>query len=183
MFAGSDGHERLAYSGTHEATKFNEPRSGHVLLVEIECRGAVPKLTSIPTGGFQWQVIEEEFREPGDTARLRQKLEAIAEPARTLLDLRLSGLLFADDQPEIDRCGELLEARFFYGRISSTLLPPPSDDRWLDSLPSGVLREVAVELRQLAGPLAPRGAYDYATPQVAGQSLLQLYRLMQEAAR
>ena len=48
----------MAYSGTHETTKFGERDSGNVLLVEIASRRSPPKITSLRTGGLRWAIQE-----------------------------------------------------------------------------------------------------------------------------
>ena len=46
-YDGTDGVCRMAYSGTHETTKFGERESGNCLLVEIPARGKPPTLKPI----------------------------------------------------------------------------------------------------------------------------------------
>ncbi|MBI3799521.1 MAG: DNA repair exonuclease, partial [Deltaproteobacteria bacterium] len=77
LYSVPDGSVRMAYSGTHEPTKFGERDSGNVLLVEIAETGAPPVVTSVRTGGLHWTVIEESLREPGDLARVRAEIEAL----------------------------------------------------------------------------------------------------------
>lgn len=167
---GSDGVARLAYSGTHEPTKFGERASGYALLVEIAQRGGAPKLTAIPTGGLNWEQWTESLSAPGDLERLRERIERHQSPQATLLELRLSGIFSPRDQAELARIEELLAARFVLGRIdAAALVPAPSDDSWLADLPPGVLVETA---RRLQGMTDSR---------VADQALLDLYRLAQEA--
>ncbi len=180
-YESADGAVRMAYSGTHETTKFGERDSGNALLVEIVERGAVPKLTPIPTGGLWWKTIGKSFSGPGDAKRLREEVEALADPDRTLLDLRIDGVLVQDDQGELTRLDELVQARFLYGRLdASGLAPSPDDDRWLDTLPVGALREAAKRLRALSDPAHSADRPDYATPAVANRALIELYRMARE---
>jgi DNA repair exonuclease SbcCD nuclease subunit len=179
-FPGEGGAARLVYSGTHETTKFGERDSGNVLLVEIERRGDVPRITPIRTGGLYWRIVEHELNEPGDLERLRRSIETLdtADNLRlTLANVRLRGFLYPQDQPELQRLRELLEARFFYGRIDdAALLPPPTND-WLESLPVGLLRDVAEELQKIAGGAADGSA---ASPAVARRAILELHRVLSE---
>ena len=177
----ADGAVRMAYSGTHETTKFGERDSGNALLIEIEERGAVPKLTPIRTGGLWWKQIERRFAESGAPARLREEVESLTEADKTLLDLRIDGVLEQGDQAELTRLDELVRARFLYGRMdTSQLAPRPDDDRWLEMLPVGVLRESAQRLQTLSDPAYSADRPDYASPAVATRALLELYRLVQE---
>jgi len=79
-----DGAVRMSYSGTHETTKFGERDSGNVLLVEIEKRRAIPKLTSIRVGGLWWKQIERRIAETGDAARLREEIDALSDAEQIL---------------------------------------------------------------------------------------------------
>jgi len=182
-YPASDGTVRMAYSGTHETTKFGERDSGNALIVEIAGPGAAPVISPIRTGGLTWSVIDEEVREPGDLARLRQRIEALENPSATLLDLRVAGLLSAQDRDELARIEEILASRFLFGRIDPTRLrPSPSDDSWIASLPAGALREAATNLRELADPAYAGTRPEGASPEVACRALLDLYALVSEGA-
>jgi hypothetical protein len=93
----------MAYSGTHETTKFGERDSGNALFVEIAGPGAPPVITPVRTGRLWWLCIEEEVRNPGDIARIRERIEGMADAASTLLDVRLAGVLPTADQQELGR--------------------------------------------------------------------------------
>ncbi len=182
LYSVPDGSVRMAYSGTHEPTKFGERDSGNVLLVEIPGAGAPSVVTSVHVGGLRWTVIEEDLREPGDLVRVREKIEALENPKTTLLDLRLGGLLSAEDRDELLRLQELLTARFLCGRINAALLrPSPQDDSWLAGLPAGVVREAAARLRELADPGYAGQRPEGASAEVAARALLELYALVTEA--
>ncbi len=175
------GVPRMAYSGTHETTKFGERDSGNCLLVEIEKRGAVPKLTPIRTGGLTWLSMEEDLKEPGDLARIRQSIEAQTDAAISLLSLNFRGFVSPTDQTELARIDEIVRARFLYGRVdSSALIPRPEDDQWLAKVPAGVMREVAVRLQELASTANIADRPEYATQEVGNRAMLELYRLVEE---
>lgn len=170
---GGDGVVRLAYSGTHETTKFGERASGSALLVEIESRGAAPKLTPIRTGGLEWEQATEVLASAGQLERLRNRIERHEKPGSTLLEVRISGLLSPGDLAELGRIEELLAARFLYGRLDRAgLVAAPEDDSWLAEVPPGVVQETARRLK---------GKIDTPESAVATQALLDLYRLVQEA--
>jgi DNA repair exonuclease SbcCD nuclease subunit len=173
---------RLAYSGTHETTKFGERESGQAVLVEIAARGAPPKLTPLRTGGLVWLSEEEQLAAPGDLARVLARIEALPQPQTTLLSLSLRGVLYPDEQRALGRIREICASRLRYYRLDESGLYPPPDEAWLDSLPAGLVRDVACELRSLAEPGAPRPGRDYATPEVARAALVELFRLCQEVA-
>jgi DNA repair exonuclease SbcCD nuclease subunit len=170
----SDGGLRLAYSGTHETTKFGERASGNALLVEIAARGAKPIITPHRTGGLTWEQWPEALQAgDGKLAALCQRIEQLPSPETTLLELNLSGLFSPTETNELARLEELLAARLFYGRVNREgLLPSPDDDAWITELPAGVLQVTAERLRQQTNGSAGN---------VASRALLELYRLAQEA--
>lgn len=175
------GAVRIAYAGTHETTKFGERDSGNALIVEIAAQTAPPEIAPVRTGGLVWSVMEDELREPGDLARVRARIEALDNPGATLLDLRVGGLLAAQDRDELVRIEELLASRFLFGRIDpARLRPSPSDDGWIAGLPAGALREAAAALRDLADPGFAGPRPEGASPEVACRALLELYALAAE---
>lgn len=178
----ADYDGRMAYSGTHETTKFGERASGNVLLVEIAARGEAPKLSTLRTGGLTWLTVDEPIRVEGDLVRLRERIEAIADGEHTLLDLSPSGVLYASEQDELARIAEIAESRLLYYRMNTAgLLPAPQDDRWLAAMPEGPLKEAAARLQRLADPTVYDDRSEGATPEVAARALVELSTLMSEA--
>jgi len=177
-YPGPDGAVRMAYAGTPETTKLGERDSGNALLVEIAEPRAAPALTPIRTGGLWWRSVEEEVRHPGELARIRARLEELPEPAATLLELRLTGLLPPADRPELERLRELSASRFLWARLElSGLRPSPADGGWVEGLPAGLLRDAAAALAALADPAFAGTRPEGATPEVAARALLELYAM------
>jgi len=178
------GAVRMAYSGTHETTAFGERASGNVLLVEIGSRGDEPQLQTLRTGGLKWKQIEKEVLSEGHLAEVREGIQALEDPAITLLELRLSGVLHASEQADLARIEELAEARFLYSHVDrSGLLPEPQDDGWVAKLPVGPLQETARWLQRLSEPTVVEGRPENATPEVATQALLKLYAMLHEVSQ
>ncbi len=169
-----DGVTRMAYSGTHETTKFGERDSGNALVVDIDGPGAPPRIAPVHTGGLTWTQLEEGLRDAGALARLRETIEAMGNGDDTLLEITLTGLLHARDREELEHIGQLVASRFLYGRLNTEKLrPSPGDDAWISNLPPGVVREAAIRLRDAAA----------ANPdEIALRALLELYALVEEAA-
>lgn len=90
----SKGVTRMAYSGTHEPTKFGERDSGNVLLVEIERPDSPPKIQKINTAGLLWETSEEQIKQSGDMKNVRERIENQPNPDKTLVRVILSGLLW-----------------------------------------------------------------------------------------
>ncbi len=174
------GVARMAYSGTHETTRFGERDSGNVLVVEIAKAGAAPALTPIKTGSLAWVTLDEEIGQEGDLARVRALVEKAENPEKTLIEVRLSGFLPGSDGAELGRLKEVLESRFLYQRLDTDgLRPAPEDERWLEGLPQGVLREAALHLQELASAEQAGASSPEASPRIAAQALMELYALVQ----
>jgi DNA repair exonuclease SbcCD nuclease subunit len=176
------GTIRMAYSGTHETTRFGERDSGNVLVVEIPGPGAPPIITPLRTGSLTWLTLEKEIGRQADLTRVRSLAEQPENPDKTLIEVRLSGLLPGSIGPELGRLEEVLESRFLYHRLDTDgLRPAPEDETWLEGLPEGVLRETALQLRDLAAAEQTAASPPEASPRVAAQALMELYALVQGA--
>ena len=178
-----DGTVRMAYSGTHETTKFGERDSGNVLMVEIPSAGTAPVITPIRIGCLSWQTLDEDLRQTGDLLRIRSEIESLENPASTLLELRIGGLLAAEDRSELTRIEEILSSRFLFARLdASRVIPSPEDENWVINLPAGIFHNVATRLRELADPQFAGERPEGASPEVASRALVELYALVTEAS-
>lgn len=147
----SEGAIRMAYSGTHETTKFGERESGNALLVEITKRGATPKIELLHTGKLIWHTLEKKLESPGMLKDVGNELDQLDTPESTLVRLRLTGLLFASDREDLESIDEILKTHFLFGELQfDALTPAPEDDFWIEELPAGALREAAESIRQQA---------------------------------
>lgn len=180
-YTDSAGSVRMAYSGTHEQTKFGERDSGNVLLVEIDKRNGSPKITPIHSGELEWIQISEKVVQTGDLVRLRTRIESLTHPESKLLELSLSGLAALTELQEIRRIEEIIQSRFLFGRSQCFVCPYPGDESWIGNLPVGVLREAAKLLLSLADPGYEGDRPDGCSTQAASMALLELYSLAEEA--
>lgn len=170
-YPGSDGAPVMAYSGTHETTKFGERDSGNAVIVEIAGPGSPPTITPIRTGGLVWKSLEKVTRHTGDIQRVREEIETIEDAGNTLVEVSIAGLLMAEERPEIDRIQQILASRFLSGRLDvSSLRPSPEDDTWLSALPVGIIREAASRLRTQADT---PGVHS----EIAAKALIELYAI------
>jgi DNA repair exonuclease SbcCD nuclease subunit len=173
----TNGQCRMAYSGTHETTKFGERDSGNVVLVEISSREEPPTLTTIRTGGLDWRSIEQSVNQPASLESLVQELTGIAEPESTLVRVHLEGILFVEDRVALRQLEEVLASRFLFGVLDAVrLAPAPEGEGWVESLPAGAFRDAAQKLRALAGQ-----SPDPDQRAVATQALLQLFDLYERS--
>ena len=174
----AEGAVRMAYSGTHETTKFGERDGGNVAVVEIASRGAAPKIESVPCGHLSWHALEIELDREGAVDTAADALKGIESASEALVRLRLSGLLYAKDRAKLTDLDEILSTRFLYGSLhADRLIPAPEDDTWIETLPAGPLREAAEKIRDRA----VNGA-DVDEKAVATQALIELFELKEQAA-
>ncbi len=140
-YADEVGGVRMAYSGTHEQTKFGERAAGQALLIEVSARHAPPLIKQLATGRLRWITQSKGLVQKGDAERLMQELAEIPQPESTLLRLELSGWLFAEERALPDRLGAFLDERFLYARVEQErLLPAPDDHGWLEGIAEGPVR-------------------------------------------
>jgi len=176
-YEGADGVSRMAYSGTHESTKFGERDSGNVLVVEIAGHGEAPVIESVRTGGLTWVSLERELAGGITLSGLIDEIDALENTDSTLVEIDISGMLSAAESGDVARIEEMISSRFLFGRVdASQLIPSPEDDEWLSAMPVGVVRNTAERLSQTvrAGASESETAY---------RALLELYRLAMEGVR
>lgn len=171
-YMNADGIPRMAYSGSHETTKFGERDSGNVLVIDIAGAGQPPRITPCRTGGLHWVSESTELIASGDLARVRQKIEGHSNSPETIIEIILSGVLMADDRADLEHLEQIVASRFLFGRVDSErLLPSPEDDMWISGLPPGVIRESAIRLRD-SRDLPPR---------TAARALMELFAIAGES--
>ena len=182
--------ERLAYSGTHETTKFGEPRSGHAMLVQLTAPGAPPRLTAVPTGTLRWIDMKATLAGIDDVAAARRAADAVPDPARALLRVAAEGTLDPDAAEAWTTFREAAESRFLMARFDDDALAPvpgggdPAADAgaraaWLAALPPGAPRDVAAKLMDAAA--AARTAEDATAADTANAALRLLLTLARRA--
>jgi DNA repair exonuclease SbcCD nuclease subunit len=142
----TDGAQRvrMAYSGTHEPTRFGERESGQALRVTIS---ETTQVERIPTAILRWLTLRETLRAPGDLKRLRDSLAALDHFA--LVRLSIEGLLYPDESDLLPQIHDIA-SRFLFASIEVSVLPPATDKVWLERIPVGPVRHAAVKLRDAA---------------------------------
>jgi DNA repair exonuclease SbcCD nuclease subunit len=119
---------RTFYAGSPEPTRFGETRSGGALWVEIDGPGAAPRVEVMPTAVDDWRDLEREIGADEDLEALRAELEAMPEPERTVLRLRLSGGLSAAGLETLDEIEARAADRCLAFRLDRRALTLLSDD-------------------------------------------------------
>ncbi len=152
LYPDSSGAVRMAYSGTHEPSRFGETDSGNVLLVEIPAPGARPRTEARRVASLRWLTMDYAIGGEADLDRLLAELQRLEDPGNTIVECRLKGILRSGYLDHLDPVEQLLQSRFFFGRLSTEgLLPEPEDFSWTADLPAGYLRRAAERLLDQAG--------------------------------
>jgi DNA repair exonuclease SbcCD nuclease subunit len=171
---------RCWFSGSPERDRFKHPGRGVCLAVTLAAPGAVPDVTEVPVGEFDWAQAELDLT-PG--------LDPVAELARVLpeagtarrdilLRLRLSGRVRLPDRARLDRAIEAERPLFWHMEVDDAGLANDVSPDDMDAIAeSGALRLAADTLLAEAGDAA-RSAAERAVAQAA---LDRLYALTREA--
>lgn len=143
---------RLAYPGTPEPTGFGEKDSGHALVVTIDGPGRPARVEVVDTAELTWTARDETIAGDEDVAALRAAIDAIPNPGRTLLRLRIRGVASPAAAEALDAVEEVAAARFLLARVErDEVLPQPRDAAsWTAAVPDGVARTVVERLLALA---------------------------------
>ena len=118
-FALGDWHGQIAindrtwYSGAPEQDRFKHAAPGKALLVSIEARNALPIITPLETGRFEWRKSELQIF-PGEDAkaRLDAMLPDTSRRRETLLQVDLEGRMRLPDRLELEAAFQQVEPDF-----------------------------------------------------------------------
>jgi DNA repair exonuclease SbcCD nuclease subunit len=100
IFDDSFGIPRIAYSGTHEQTNYEETDAGYCLHVTIDKKGAVPLIEPIKIGQLTWASLTIQMDGSSSLEKLKRLLKD-NEPIN-LVKLELSGELPLDSMKELE---------------------------------------------------------------------------------
>jgi len=132
-FEDNNGIKRIAYSGTHEQTKYDEDGAGQCLLVEIDKKGAEPKIEAIKTGQLTWVSREFEMKDSSSLIELKDYFESIEEV--DLVRLVFYGELPLECKEELDNVLEFqttVHKNFRVKLESLDIVIPPQLESSLD---------------------------------------------------
>lgn len=162
--------EGIWYSGTPEATDFNEERPGRVLRVDLG--DGAPRVEELEVGRWSFLRKTVDLAGEDDLAALKEELDRVADPSRTVLRLRLTGHLPLHSRVDLDRllaaAGERFAAVDRVGRGELTLIP---DDLDRDALDLGGWAAAAFE------ELLSEASAEDGEARVAADALALFYRL------
>jgi DNA repair exonuclease SbcCD nuclease subunit len=160
---------RCAYPGTPEPDAFRDARTGTALDVTIAGPGAVPVVTTIETGTYDW--IEMTLSLAG-TGSVNDLVALVVQQttSKSVVRLKLSGALGPADWPLLDHALDQIRARICYLDDQRDGIELALDEATLAGIRlDGLLGQVAEQLMMQASA----GGAD---PTVARDALVELYR-------
>lgn len=148
-FEDSRGITRIAYSGTHERTNYDEDDAGQCLLVQIDEKGDAPQIHPIKTGQLSWVSKEFEMKDSSSIAELKDYLESIK--GIDMVRLVIQGELPLEFKEELDNILEFqttLHKNFRVKVESLNITTPPQLEAAFD-FGDTTLNQTEIHLRQL----------------------------------
>ncbi len=150
---------RTWYAGTPETDRFQRDEPGHVLLVDLAA-GCEPEVTPLRTGRYQWLRRDWQLNDRAAFNAECDRLLANVDPAATLLQLTLTGIIgLADRVGMLGHLEDDLDHRLRFLEIrADNLVGRPSDEDLASLAVEGMLGAAAAKLTariEAAGPDAP----------------------------
>lgn len=171
---------RTHYSGTPEPDRFKHDRPGEALLVSLSGAQAMPQITALATGSFQWRTLDLEVLSQEDPIDILRNL--VPEPSQrrhTLASVIASGHSRLARHAALVAHAEELSPDFAWFQLTMDDLVLEYDVDDLDGIErSGALRVAADSLLREVNDISLSAA-DRA---VASAALARLYRHAQDVA-
>jgi DNA repair exonuclease SbcCD nuclease subunit len=150
-------NDKAWYSGTHETDAFDVDGGGQALLIEIENASAIPVVTPIETGHYQWMTLREQVNSREDTDALASKLRSSGDDLnRVLVRLLVEGAVSLQDRYYFEQqIVEQVSAALCYLRVDDARFFPNPSDADLDQIErGGFVRTAADVLKQKSEDLS-----------------------------
>jgi DNA repair exonuclease SbcCD nuclease subunit len=177
-FEDTNGITRMAYSGTHEQTNYDEDDAGQCLLVQIDRKGDAPKIESIKAGRLTWESMEFEMKDASSLIELKKNLESIK--GIDMVRLTLDGRLPLECKKELDNILEFQTTLHKNLRVKLESLyfeVPPQLEATFD-FGDSTLNQTAAHLKQLLA-----NEKDHGKHRIIVEALAHLQRFVKEAER
>jgi DNA repair exonuclease SbcCD nuclease subunit len=114
--------DRLWHCGTPEPTKFGE--TSGVLIVEIGGPGQAPSVRPVAVNTYDWVDFGDfEIHGEGDLRHLEAKLEAVENPLRSLVRVRLRGGAPLAVMADLEKLEGRYSPRFHFFRLENAVAP------------------------------------------------------------
>ena len=171
---------RTRYSGTPEPDRFKHDAPGRALLVVIEAKGALPEVTPLETGLFDWRTLPLPLLAQDDgAAMLPALLPAGPQRRQSLLRIAASGRASIATRTALAAAVEQAAPEFALLELLTEGLETECEAGDLDLIDrAGALRQAA-EILQLE---SLDGARTAAEREIARAALVRLFSYAQKAA-
>jgi len=136
---------RTVYPGTPEATSFEERDPGHCVIVKLE-KGKLPELTVKNCSKLKWEIWNEDVESLKDVQGVMQKLNRMPDKDKTLITLKITGVVDIEVLSAIDQISDTREFLYLKVDQSELYLKPSSLNSIVEVVPAGNLRRVADSL-------------------------------------
>lgn len=146
-------NDKVWYSGTHETDAFGINGGGQALLVEVENAEAVPVVTAVDTGHYQWMTFREQINGRDDIDTLATTLRGSDDHLnRILARVSIEGAISLRDRQYFEeQIVEQVSAAFCFLQVDDSQLFPCPNEEDLDHIDrGGFVRTAADVLKQLA---------------------------------
>ncbi|OYW62305.1 MAG: DNA repair exonuclease [Bosea sp. 12-68-7] len=164
---------RSWYSGAPEPDRFKHDQPGRALLVSLAGPGAVPAVTPVETGSFDWRSLALDLLSGDDgAAALTQRLPASPARRQTLLRILASGRLRPQARAGLDAAIAAVAPEFAFLQLDADALATDCESDDLDAI------DRAGALRQAADALLTESldeARSATERQAAGDALVRLF--------
>ena len=161
---------RTWYSGTPETDRFKDNASGFALVVDIDGRGAEPRVEQVPTGTARWIKHRCSLFGEADLDEFERWREGLTDPVHVVLDLEFDGVLSLEETESFHQSLARLRDSVLFLRETGRILPRPTARELEDLAPPGFLKDAVAELSGLARD-------DEASPH-AGRALQILFEMV-----
>jgi DNA repair exonuclease SbcCD nuclease subunit len=174
----SGGACRMAYSGSHETTRFGKPDSFCAAAVTIDGAGAVPQIERLNIGALTWIDREETIDGAAALRAVAESILGIENQESTLVRLKLSGVYTIDDIGALDELRAIGEAgRFLFFEVLTDELSLVRGDISTDMGWINVIGEILVRKtgERIAATLTDAGRADtFSSSQLLDKTLKTL---------
>lgn len=178
-------HGKAVYSGTMEATSFDESDPGNALLVEISAAGAVATIEKRRVGELRWTVIQLAVRDDSDVELFERQLKELGDVESVVIKVIINPASLISETAASQLAtirAELLDTAFFVDWVDEPQITADVSPG-LAAYP-GVFQSVYHDLAAIADGDIPDGpGRDFASTDTAViQSAMSLLRRMAHEA-
>jgi DNA repair exonuclease SbcCD nuclease subunit len=175
IFEDSKGIDRIAYSGTHEQTRYSEDDAGYCLMVQIDRKGDKPIIEPIKTGQLKWLSYEFDMKDSSSLTELKSYFDSIEDADMVRLELR--GELPLECKEELDNMLEFQTTKHknFRAKLDLLNITVTTQLEWQVDLGDPTLNQTNEHLNQLLANEA-----DPKKRRVIVEALTHLHRLGME---